>query len=567
MDPDETPYQGFFYDSQSSDIVAKVVFNIFIFVSIVLSISWVLSRRRSSSLPILDENFPDVSMILKGRDVMHLARYRTDIPNEVLYVHTGSQYICMVKKWYLMEQVRQNTAHLRVFSRAPENVRRDWRGLTFSDQFTPGYSDFRTLFDLSLLNFPTFAHIGGARFGLQLFAHFLERQQSTQLSAPEFNLLALHVLCATALLRTEPGKPIDQATDETEKVILGLDRLLHSLLQIHVDGKLRSGVEPDVSMTAIFKAADALFNPIILLEIERVTAAKLEEQSEQEEEADGWNFVSPSRCAWTTSLLSHLLSYKSLLEEEEGTDFSFLTLRHISHSLLEILLLGRHTLAVCLHTCLTVLAERPDWRAHLRKELAAHAVGCQRRGVSAETQLTDDCLEVEVDCLPWTKALCLETLRFTVAGWPFDALFEATRDGQISDHNYNAGDLILLNEPLVFHDPGVWFGAADRSAAEVYDSVGSQKRPFNPFNFADLHSSTTAYLVSNLLLSSGVCQPPRTFIYRLFLATLVELFGRGWEFEVDGPLPCPQNLNDPACRFHALGRTLPALTLLRSNSQ
>ncbi|VDL85206.1 unnamed protein product [Schistocephalus solidus] len=400
------------------------------------------------------------------------------------------------------------------------------------DPFTSGYSEFRTLFDLSLLNFPIFAHLDGARFGLQYFDNSMEIPQSIQLDALKFSQLALHILFATVLLRTEHGKPIDHVSEEIGKVILNLDGLLHSLLQIHVDGRRWSDLEPDASATDILKTADALFNPLILLEIERATAAKMEEQSGHEEEIDGWSFVPSPQSAWiTTSLLSHLLSYKSLLEEEEGTDFSFLTLRHISHSLLELLLFGKHTLAVCLHTCLSVMAERPDWQARLRKEVAAHIVGCQYGEGSTDTQITDECFEVEAACLPWAKALCMETLRFTVAGWPFNALFEATRDGQVSNHNYNAGDLILLNEPLVFHDPVVWFGAADRPAAEVYDSVSSRKRPFNPFNFEDLHSPATAYLVSNLLLNSGICHPPRAFIYRLLLVTLVELFGRGWKLE------------------------------------
>ncbi|VDN11943.1 unnamed protein product [Dibothriocephalus latus] len=419
------------------------------------------------------------------------------------------------------------------FTHSSEHFRRDWHGLAFSNPFTYGYSEFCTLFDLSLLNFPNFAHHDGARFGLQRFSQSLELQQCITLDALKFSHVALHIVFATVLLRTEHGKPVDHASGEIGKVILNLDRLLHSLLQIHVDGKVRSDLDLNVSTTDILKTTDALFNPLILLEIERVTTVKMEEKPALEEEIDGWNFVPSLQSAWTTSLLSHLLSYKSLLEEQEGTDFSFLTLRHISHSLLELLMLGKHTLAVCLHTCLLVIAERPDWQARLLKEITTHVVECPHAEGSTETHLADECFEIEADCLPWAKALCLETLRFTVAGWPFDALFEATRDGQVCGYNYNAGDLLLLNEPRVFHDPGVWFGAAERPAAEVYDSI------------------------------SSICHPPRAFIYRLLLAALIEFFGMGWKVEVGGKLSRPENPKDPSCRFHALGCELPPLTLLR----
>ena len=122
-------------------------------------------------------------------------------------------------------------------------------------------------------------------------------------------------------------------------------------------------------------------------------------------------------------------------------------------------------------------------------------------------------MDAESGCLLFTKALCLEAIRFTVAGWPLGCLREAFRDGE----SYFAGDLVLLNEPAVFHDPDIWF----KKLPQVLS--GDEKHLFIPTRG---QKADTADLTQRMLLNSKLCFLTREFIFHLLLASTVHLFSR-----------------------------------------
>lgn len=127
--------------------------------------------------------------------------------------------------------------------------------------------------------------------------------------------------------------------------------------------------------------------------------------------------------------------------------------------------------------------------------------------------LQEECFDLEAKCLSFTKALCLEALRFAVVGWPLGCLREAFRDGE----EFLAGDLVLLNEPAVFHDPTIWF-----KECQVPATSELSQHAFAPM---ERHGRPNAnYLASRVLLNSKVCFLPRAFLFRLLLATAAHLF-------------------------------------------
>lgn len=122
-------------------------------------------------------------------------------------------------------------------------------------------------------------------------------------------------------------------------------------------------------------------------------------------------------------------------------------------------------------------------------------------------------MDAESRCFSFTKALCLEVLRFTVAGWPFGCLREAFRDGG----GYFAGDLVLLNEPAVFHNPDIWFDTPSRVL------FGGEQHAFIP---TERRSTSVTNLPHCMILNSKVCFLPRAFLFHVLLASTVHLFSR-----------------------------------------
>lgn len=136
--------------------------------------------------------------------------------------------------------------------------------------------------------------------------------------------------------------------------------------------------------------------------------------------------------------------------------------------------------------------------------------------------LKDYCFDLDSPCYAWTKALCLEAIRFTVAGWPFGVLRLAIRDGQISGgQHFNNKDLVLLNEPAVFHDSQIWPNFATIPS--------TSKNTFDPVRHLQLGESNS--LLSGLLVNSSAGFLPRMFVYQALAGVLLNFTASHWNLE------------------------------------
>ncbi|VDK22281.1 unnamed protein product [Taenia asiatica] len=422
MDDEKLPHRAFFSDNKSTDIVSKIVFNIFLFVSIVVCISW-LNSLRVSFLP------PEFTLLA--------------------------------------------------------SLSLGWKGLVFSDPFTMEFSRLNDFFEFASQAFPAGLFTGASNRGV---GTFLDCAPEEIILTPDtLKLLVLQILFE-AIVHPSWDK-------RTHCDVIGkLSELSDDLFQLHTSGHLPKDFY--VSGSALTRTVDRLIEPFVLLELDRGTSTRPE------------------------TLLSYLLWTKRTLSLSQSIDDQncedvegFLTIKHINHLSFESFFLGHHSLIPCLRTLLAALTARPGWGRRLHSELSEHQRSCPHRCRKHATNLTVECFDLETKCLSFAKALCLEALRFTVVGWPLGCLREAFRDGK----EFLAGDLVLLNEPAVFHDPAIWFKECQMPAtSEPLQHV------FAPM---DRHGKPNAnYLASRVLLSSKVCFLPRAFLFRLLLATAAHLF-------------------------------------------
>lgn len=488
MDVEEPSYHAFFSDNKSTDIVSKIVFNIILFVSIVVCISClnsfrVRSRSQRSVKSIGISDFPTLFLPVS---IGKLGSLSTQIPDYTTVLsRLGSRVVVVISKWAQIEESRDDLKLRKYFSQCDSSFSPEWKGLIFSDPFTMEYSRLNDFFEFASQAFPASIFIGASDRGIRTFLSTASKEIT--LTSDNLNRLVLHILFE-AIMHSSWGERT-QCDTLTE-----LNELSNGFFHLHIFGHLPRRFH--VGGSALTHAVDRLVEPLVLFELGRGTNIKSE------------------------TLLSYLLwikrtlSLSQPLDDQKSEDVeAFLTKKHINHLLFESFFLGHHSLIPCLRTLLAALTARPGWGQQLLRELSEHRRSCPYRCRKHTANLTEECIDLETRCLSFTKALCLESLRFTVVGWPLGCLREAFRDGE----RFLADDLVLLNEPAVFHDPTIWF--------KEYQVAASREPLQHAFAPMERHGRPDAnYLASRVLLSSKVCFLPRAFLFRLLLATTAHLF-------------------------------------------
>ncbi|VDD75688.1 unnamed protein product [Mesocestoides corti] len=362
--------------------------------------------------------------------------------------------------------------------------------MVFSDYFTRDYSKLDDLFEFTLQSLPANFFMEASRLGLR--SYFASSPWEVTLKYDIVRQIVSWVLFETIIASSSsPYLPGDIRHD-----ILGrLDELSQGIMQLHSTGKLQKGGFICRNPHEFAQAVDKLLEPLLLFELERVVKKP-------------------------ETLLSHLLLTRktlsaNLLNRHDAEELAPLTTKNLSHFLFEVLFIGQYALTPCLRTILAALTLRSEWRKQLVAEISDHLRNCSHKCRRHSSVLMEKCMDLDSKCLSFAKSICLESVRFNVSGWPLGALREALRDGD----SFFAGDVVLLNEPAVFHDTAIWFM---RDLPPLATSIKFLQFPFDPVG---RHGTETAnYLASRVLLNSRVCFMRRDFIFRLLLATTIEIF-------------------------------------------
>ncbi|KAL5109636.1 hypothetical protein TcWFU_000054 [Taenia crassiceps] len=397
----------------------------------------------------------------------------------------GSRVVVVISKWAKIEESRDDLRLRRYFSGCASSFSLGWKGLVFSDPFTVEYSRLNDFFEFASQAFPASIFIGASNRGVGAFLGCAPEQ--IVLTSDTLNQLVLQILFEAIM---HPSWDKRTHRDAISK----LGELSNDLFQLHTSRHLPKNIY--VGAGALTRAVDRLIEPFVLLELHRDTSNR--------------PGTLLSYLLWT----KRTLSLSQPIDDQKSEDMNgFLTKQHITHLSFESFFLGYHSLIPCLRTLLAALTSRPGWCQRLLTELSEHQRSCPSRCRKHTATLTEECFDLETRCLSFTKALCLEALRFTVVGWPLGCLREAFRDGE----EFLAGDLVLLNEPAVFHDPTIWFKECQMPVTgeplqHAFAPMGRHGRP------------DANYLASRVLLNSKVCFLPRAFPFRLLLATAVHLF-------------------------------------------
>ncbi|VDM18684.1 unnamed protein product [Hydatigera taeniaeformis] len=347
------------------------------------------------------------------------------------------------------------------------------------------YSRLNDFFEFASQAFPASLFISASDRGVGAFLGCTPEEIT--LSSDTLNELVLRILFEAIMHSSRDERSHND-------IISNLGDLSHSLYQLHTSGHLPRHFHADAE--ALIHAVDRLIEPFVLFELDRGTSTR------------------PETLLSHLLLTKHTLSSSQIIDDQKGDDIeAFLTTKHINHLLFESFFLGHHSLLPCLRTLLAALTARPGWSQRLVRELSVHRRSCPHMCRKHTATLTEECIDIETKCLSFAKALCLEALRFTVAGWPFGCLREAFRDGE----EFLAGDLVLLNEPAVFHDETIWFKGCQMPVTNepfrhTFAPMGRHGRP------------NANYVASRVLLNSKVCFLPRAFLFRLLLATAANLF-------------------------------------------
>uniref|UniRef100_A0A0R3STZ4 Cytochrome P450 n=2 Tax=Hymenolepis diminuta TaxID=6216 RepID=A0A0R3STZ4_HYMDI len=481
LDEDKPPYHAFFTDNKSTDIVLKVVFNIFSFVGIILCIAWISSLQ---IVPVVNEmsiavcDFADLFQSNIISKLSSVSKATDDY--SVVSSYIGSKIVVVISKWAKIEDFRCDLKLRKYFTKCPNSFCSKWQGLMFSDPFSVDHSRLAEFFDFVSQTISTNLFIGASVRGTD---HFLKVSPSRFILTDEnVDRLVLTILFQAILHHEMDEKSCCE-------VLLKLDELSRGLLSLHTTGILPKPFQ-SIGIKWITEGVNQLFQPFIIYHLDH------------------------NRNIPPKTLLSHILVSKRKLslsniksEDVEG----FLTTSHLSHLLFECFFIGHHSLLPCLRIILEALKNRSIWAKRVADDLTNHQKSCPFSYCKHTTGLTEECLELDSGCLPFCKDLCLEALRFVVSGWPLGCVRESYRDGD----GYLAGDLILFNEPAVFHDKSIWY-------------------PHKPCNTeTDLHSflpfgrhgcKTSNSLTSRVILNSKIVFMPRFHIYRILLATIVHLF-------------------------------------------
>nr|CDS32477.1 cytochrome P450 [Hymenolepis microstoma] len=483
LDDDRPPYRAFFSNNKSTDIVLKVVFNIFSFVLIVVFIAWINTlrnrpRRRRSVESIAVRDFAALFESGSISKLSSVSKFADDY--SILSSNIGSRIVVVVSEWAKIEKSKDDLKLRKYFTKCPNSFCSEWQGLIFSDPFSAEHSRLREFFDFASETICTNLFVAASTRATD---HFLKVLPSKFILTDEsIGRLALQILFQSTLHHEIEEK-------SSCEILLKLDELSRGLLTLHTTGMLPKPFQ-SIGVKWITEGVNQLLQPFIIYHLDR------------------------SRNVPPKTLLSHILGSKQKLslsgiksDDIEG----FLTTSHISHLVFEYLFIGYHSLLPCLRIILDVLNNRSIWAQQLVEDLTKHRRSCSFICSKHTADLKEDCLELDSGCLPFCKDLCLEALRFVVSGWPLGCIRESYRDGG----GYLAGDLVLFNEPAVFHDESIWF-------PQKVCNVGTGVHPFLPF---DRHGCKTSnYLTYRVLLNSKVGFVPRFHIYRILLATIVNLF-------------------------------------------
>ncbi|VDO06152.1 unnamed protein product [Rodentolepis nana] len=483
LDGDRPPYHAFFSDNKSTDIVLKVVFNIFSFVLIVVFIAWIntLRNRPRRKRNVESIAVRDFAALFESGIISRLSsvsKFSEDY--SILSSYIGSKIVVVISEWDKIEKSNVDLKLRKYFTKCHSSFCSEWHGLLFSDPFSVEHSRLGEFFDFANGTICTSLFVGAS---IRAMDHYLK------VLPPKFTLtdesigrVALETLFQF-ILHHETGEK------SSREILLKFDELSRGLLNLHTTGMLPKPFR-SIGVKWITEGVNQLLQPFIIYHLNH------------------------SKNVPPKTLLSHILESKRKLslsgiksEDIEG----FLTTRHLSHLVFEYLFIGYHSLLPCLRLILEVLNNRSIWAQQLSKDLTNHRKSCSFICSKHTADLKEDCLELDSGCLPFCKDLCLEALRFTVSGWPLGCIRESYRDGDC----YLSGDLILLNEPAVFHDESIWF-------SQKVCNTGTGVHPFLPFDRHGCKASN--YLTYRVLLNSKVGFVPRFHIYRILLATIVHLF-------------------------------------------
>ncbi|KAM7538073.1 hypothetical protein Aperf_G00000076239 [Anoplocephala perfoliata] len=489
------PYHAFFSDNKSKDIVLKVIFNIFSFIGIIICVAWVNSlrsraRRKHYIKPI---SFSDFASLFEPDAVSKLS----SIPNLVsgytpVSLRLGSRTVAVISSWAKIEEFRNELKFTKYFTKCQDSFCSDWQGLLFSDPFSVDHLRLREFFDFASQNLSADLYIEAAAHGVDYFLKPLPSKMN--LTDSDVNRLLLTILFQTILHRD-----LDKKTSGA--IIAKLGELSQALLILHTTGRLPEPFQ-SFGIKWLTQSISQLTEPLILFDLDR------------------------NRNCPPKTLLSHLLAARQKLSplEVKNKDIEgFLSTKHLGHLLFECIFIGHHSLLPCLRIIFEAFQKRSVWAQRLAEDLTDHRRTCPYVCRKHAADLTEDCLQLYSGCLPFCKDLSLEALRFVVAGWPMGCASESYRDGD----GYLAGDVVLINEPAVFHDDSLWFNEKPLNAR-------THQCAFLPLR---RHGSTSAdYLATRILLNSKVGFLPRIHLYRILLATIVHLFTRcsmRSEFEIN----------------------------------